>query len=467
MNYRIPDWRKYCLEYLSVIVLFIYVFLTICYQDVTVAPRFGVTFVESLFDGEPLSFYANSNVAGFNVEGANYDIGYFILYGIWDLPVTILKHTIGIDTASAGCLMWYKLPLVIAFLAVIHELLAIAHLLGADHKHDAEIILITITTATFFYPVWIACQCDILPILLCLAATRALFLNNVRQSILWFALALLVKPFALFWMLLAVLYHNRNLVRIVKECVCACLPLGITRLAYEFSPSHPHARQPALTENPAAFWDVTLPIGNGSSASVFIIVLMLVFIAAYIHRSDLSQQRDRIVFLLLLYIMWTSFVYTVSVAPYWIVYMAPVTVLLLALCNDADLLLLDLLGGATLIVHHILLTPWVYGGGKTYYDLLLHGLFTDEEQAASGATVAGIIRAFNIQSYEPVINAVSIGCYAAIGYIAYRRLVDGRSVKTDHESYVISTRVAIWIRILFLYAFIAATLITLIHILRG
>lgn len=467
MNCRIPGWRKYRLEYLSVIVLLIYVFLTICYQDVTVAPRFGIDFVESLFDGEPLSFYYNSNLAGYNVEGANYDIGYFILYGIWDLPITILKHTIGINTASAGCLLWYKLPLVIAFLAVIREILALAHMMNVDAERDAEIILITMTTATFFYPVWIACQCDILPILLCLMATRTLFQDNTRKCILWFALALLVKPFALFWMILAVLYHNRSLVRIAIECICACLPLLITRMAYEYSPSHPHARQPALSENPAAFWDVTLPLGNNASASIFILIFLLLCIAAYMHRSDLSQQRDRIGFLMLLYVLWTTFVFSVSVAPYWIVYLAPVTVLLLILCNDTDLLLFELLGGVTLIVHHILLTPWVYGGGKTYYDLIFHGLFHDEEQAASGATVAGLVRAFNIQSYESIMNAISLGCYVAIGYIAYRRLLIKQSETTNENAGSVPMRIAIDLRVLALYGFICATLIVLIHILRG
>ena len=51
--------------------LLVFSYLTMCYMDVTVAPRFGVTFIESLFDGKPLSFYANSNMLGINVEGAN------------------------------------------------------------------------------------------------------------------------------------------------------------------------------------------------------------------------------------------------------------------------------------------------------------------------------------------------------------------------------------------------------------
>lgn len=467
MKCQLPDIRKYRLEYICIAVLFVYVFLTMCYQDVTVAPRFGIDFVESLFDGEPLSFYYRSNLAGYNAEGANYDIGYFILYGIWDLPITILKHTIGIDTASAACLMWYKVPLILALLVSIHELLALSHLLGVSSDRDAEIMLITLTTATVFYPVWVACQCDILPITLCLIATHALFEDHTRQALLWFALALLVKPFAVFWLILAVLYCNRNILVIGIKCVLAAVPFLVTRLAYEYSPSHPHARQPALTENPDVFWDLTIPIGNDSSVSVFILLFVVICIAAYLHRGAMTARKDRIGFLLLLYAMWTGFVFTVSVAPYWIAYAAPAIILLLVLCGDADLLWLDLVGGLALIAHHILLTPWVYGGGMTYYYLIFHSLFSDREQAASGATVAGILRRFNIQSYDPVVNAVSLGCYLAIGIIAYRRLFLERPVPADTKNAARSTRIVLWFRILALYGFVAATILVLLTILHG
>lgn len=467
MNCKFVNIRKYRLEFAAIAVLLVYIFLTMCYQDVTVSARFGVTFVESLFDGEPLSFYYNSNNAGFNVEGANYDILYFIIYGIWDLPVTILSHTIGLDTASAGCLMWYKIPLIAAMFAAIYEICQIAHDLGVDEERDAEIVLISMTTATLFYPVWIACQCDILSILPCLVATRALFQDNIRKSVLWFALALLIKPLVIFWMILAVVYYNRNLIRIAVQCIVAIVPLVITRLAYEFSPSHPHARQPALSEDPSNFYNVTIPIGGGATVSVFILLFLLLCIAAYMHHTNITARQDRIAYLMLLYALWIGFLYFVSIAPNWIAYAAPITILILVLCNDADILLLELVGGLALMIHHILLFPWVYGGGMTYYYLILGGLFSDREQAASGATVAGIVRTFNIQSYEPIVNAASLGCYLAIGYIAYRRLYKGQHAPTEKESGVLTTRVAIWLRILCLYGFVAATLIVLVKILRG
>lgn len=467
MKCHLQGIRRYRIEYICLAVLLVYVFLTMCYQDLTVAARFGVTFVESLFDGEPLSFYYNSNNAGFNVEGANYDILYFILYGIWDLPVTILAHTIGIDTASAGCLMWYKVPIILALLASIYEICQIAHLLGVDPERDAEITLIALTTATFFYPVMIACQCDILSVLPCLIATRALFEDNIRVSVIWFAISLLIKPLVVFWMILAVLYYHRNIVRIVLDCIMAVLPLAITRLAYDCSPSHPHARQPSLSEDPSIFYQLGLPIDNDATASVFILLFLGLCIIAYLHRGSVQAKQDRLKFLLLLYALWTAFLFTVSIAPNWIAYAAPITVLLVVLLGDADVLLLEFVGSMALMVHHMLLRPWVYGGGMTYYYLVMGGLFSDREQAASGSTVAGILRTFNIQNYEPIVNAVSLGCYLAIGYIAYRRLYKEEPVQTDTKPGVISTRVVIWLRILGLYGFVAATIVALMKILRG
>jgi|GEM_PF-1590851 len=471
--------------------LLIFSYLTMCYMDVTVAPRFGVTFIESLFDGKPLSFYANSNMLGINAEGANYDMGYFILYGIWDIPVYLLNHFFGVDTGSAGCLLWYKLLLVIFLFASIWQIRAITELCGAgvtggisgnkpdessaaglNLSHGDDLTLLYLTAPTIFFPVFVACQCDIMPIFFSLAATRRFMQGQYRQCIGLMAIAMTFKPFPLFWLLLLILYKNRNPFKIIFDFACGCSLFVLSRLLYKYSPSFPDARQAAMTEDPKTFFAVTFPAGAGE-VSVFFVAVLLIYIVAYAHQSRSENKgeeaaaqamsvtgsdhyRDNQKLLLCLYGIWTSFVLFVPMPPYWSIYFAPAAVLLIYLCQDETMMLVELIGSAALTATYILDFSWVYGGGRTFYYLLLHGLFENEQQAADGNTIAGLLRAFNIQSYEPILNAIYAACFIYIGISAYKKLMNKENVTTDINESGLKMNFAL--RLLFLYGFVLVTL---------
>ena len=94
-------------------------FFTMYYADITVTSRFSLIFLDSLFDGSPLSFYSNALASGIAPEGAVYDIGMYIIFAVWNLPVWILQKTARLNAMSVGALLWVKLlPVLCAFLSM-------------------------------------------------------------------------------------------------------------------------------------------------------------------------------------------------------------------------------------------------------------------------------------------------------------------------------------------------------------
>ena len=77
-------------------------FLTMYYVDITVTSQFGLVFIDSLFDLKPFGFYANALNTGIAPEGAVYDIGAYVIFGIWSVPVWILNRLFGVSVLSVS-----------------------------------------------------------------------------------------------------------------------------------------------------------------------------------------------------------------------------------------------------------------------------------------------------------------------------------------------------------------------------
>ena len=462
--------RGYFIEFFAFALIGAFCILTVCYMDITVAPRFGVTLIDSLFDGELLSFYHLSNIAGINAEGANYDMGYFIIYGIWDFPVWVLHHLFQIDTGNTWCLIWYKIPLLFFTFITARETVQVAKLCGIMKDSEREVLLLFLTTSVLFFPVMIACQCDIISVAFAMGATRLMMENRYRSGLLLFAVSMTVKPFTILWLALCVAYQNRNLFKTIFDFACGCSLFLLSRGLYLLSPSHPGARQRALTEDPAALWSTTISVGNGE-ISLFFVVIVIVLIAAFANRESLLEISGRRKLLVYLYVLWGAFLVVVGIVPYWAVYFAPVSVLVMCMAGSEAAMLMDLAVNVAFTAIMIMRFTWVYGGSRTFSYLLLKRFFVDEKMASDGITVSGFLTTLHMHHFVPVLFAIVAGGVIYIGYSAWKKYpilgVIGYDKAQDRETpsgfdedtvFYRSVRWEILLRLLFLYGFIALAL---------
>ena len=462
--------------------LCVYCVLTVCYADLTVSARFGVTFVDALFDGKPLSFYHLANLAGITHEGAIYDIGYYILYGLWDFPVWVLHKLTGLATDNTWCLIWYKGPLVIFTVLSALETVKMAESCGVIGKYTEgreaalqekqKIILLYITSVTVFFSVFISCQCDVIPLYFVLKGTNYYFEDRRWSFLAMFSAAMSMKPFPVFWLALLIVFRQKRLDRIIADCLLGSGGFIISRVLYYFSPSFPAERQKAMTENPLLFLNVMIEGGRGK-ISLFFAVLVLILIFAFADKCDIHSIVSRKKLMVYLYCVWGAFIIFTGAVPYWTIYFAPASVLVVYMLHSDAAMLTDLAVNIALAVTFILRYTWVYGGSMTYSYLLLKPLLT-EEMAADGNTVAGILRHFYMQEFEPMFHAIVFAGMLYIAYSAFKTIHnEGNGAmsggKAQKEAAIEESNVKDYmpLRILFLCGFVAMTLVALWTTLMG
>lgn len=437
--------------------------LLIFYADGVVATQFGMILWDSLFDGVPLSFYGLANASGITQEGAVYDIGFYILYAIWQLPFYIIRHFVHFSLTAPLFIIWNQL-LTLLFLFWSARLTEeIASLIGLSEEQCHLVGTLYVLSPLTFFPVFVAYQFDVIPLTFCLLATKYWLLRDRRKALLYFAISFLAKPFPVFWLMLYCVCENRRITYMIRDFVLGCTPMVIVRLLYHFSPAYPSARQAAQTQTMTLFTNETLDIGIGSISLFFAVVIVLYLY--FLHRNLYSNQEvteivRRREIIIALWIMWFAFTILCDSVCYWVIYFAPFSVLILFLSTyDIENFLLDLVANAALVFIYILNYSWVYGGGRTYSYTFLQYLIPNDNVFSNGVTVAGLFRQLHLDQFEAIAATVAFVCFAVPGWHALQATRRQDDIASTPDT--LGSRIAIWLRLAFLYGFVALTLAAL------
>lgn len=402
--------------------------LAVCYADLTTFAKFGFTFLDSLFDGKAFSFYMNAAEAGIAREGAVYDIGLYLVCGIWNLPLWIMDKVIDINLVGIGAHIWYKLLLVLFMAICMIRMYDIGKLLGLSEKKSAFAVICFGTSLLAFMPVYVASQFDIIPMAFLLNALYYIFISDKNKMLIYIALALLTKPFSLLMLVTLVVLYEKNILKIVLQVLVGTLPMLLFKMLYAVVPWAVKSPAAHIMSSMEQFLGVQIPCGNGQ-ISLFVAGYVALIAIAYLsnvfttgkdHDSNLQYyfRRKTIIFL---FFMWLIFCIFARIYPYWTMYLAPFAIWIMFFSKDIkNAMLFELVFeiGLTLIL--ILNYSWVYGGEKTYAYTVLSGIVKNILETTGGVTVAGMFRHFKIDMFIPAISAVTVVCGVVIGILALK-----------------------------------------------
>lgn len=442
----------------AVIVLAVMMF-TMFYADITVTARFSMTFLDSLFDGKFASFYVNALESGIAPEGAVYDIGIYIVFAIWGLPVWILNKIFSIDVMSVGCLLWFKFLLIFFTLGTILILKKIAIRLGFEDSISRYICYLSGLSMLFVFPIFVAAQYDIIPVFFMLYGTLGWLNQDQKKCFLGFSIAFTMKPIAILMYGLLLLLEEKKIRYIVLKAVISMTPVFICKGIYLLNPLNSDSNNIFLEGEISRLLKVSIPAGNGGF-SLFFLVGAVIYIAAYLQKLTGDMEIDGKKFIWLAFLLWADFCLFSEVAPYWIVYLAPFLILVL-FYNEQSIntsLLLDLIVNAGIIFSMVVSFSWVYGGEKTFSYLLLRPVY-HLINPDNIPTVCGTLRRFQLTMFQPMVNSVVIAAVIAIAYLSYKGIKKNR----DAEEVLIENW-HIRIRIIVLYGW---TVLCMLLLLTG
>lgn len=416
-------WSGLCrLDIIAIALAYGFCFLTMYYADITVTARFSLTFLDSLFDGRPISFYTNALATGIAPEGAVYDIGMYIIFAVWNVPVWILNKLFGTNLLSIGCLLWYKAMLVFFMFAGIDIIRKIGRAMGYDATTQGLIRIIYLLSFTVFFPVLVAVQYDIIPLTFILYGILYCLKGEKRKFILCFAIAMTMKPFALFAFIVLVLATEKKIRKIILYSINGISLMLCCKLIYSFSEGYRASGGNFFSGMFPILFENSIPIGN-AGLPLFMFALFLIYIAAYNWKEGADPQENAGRIILMVTCVWAAFSVFVGILPYWLVYLAPFLTLSVFM-NPGKVnfcLILDWIYNAAITVIMIMRYTWVYGGQKAFQYTAFKPLYQKFMAGREGVTAAGILRHLYIEDLLPVFSALQAAALMVILLMAWKK----------------------------------------------
>lgn len=441
-------------EKLSLVIIILVMMFTMFYADITVTARFSMTFLDSLFDGRFASFYINALESGIAPEGAVYDIGIYIVFAVWGLPIWVLYRLFNIDVMSIGCLLWFKLLLVLFTMGVVLTLKRIVLKLGFGEKVGQYVCYLSSLSLLFVFPILVAAQYDVIPVFLMMFGILSWLEHDRKKCLVGFAIAFTMKPIAILTYVLLLLLEEKRIRYIILKAIISMIPVLTCKGIYLLNPLNSDSNNIFLAGKISDLLNVSVPAGNGGF-SLFFLVAATIYIFAYLQMLTGDVESDGKRFIWFAFLLWADFSLFLEVAPYWIIYMAPFLILIL-FYNEKRIntsLLLDLIVNVGVIFSMIVSYSWVYGGEKTFSYLILRPIY-NSINPDNIPTVCGTLRRLQLTMLQPMVNSVVIAAVIVLAYLSYK----GIKGENDAEEILIE-KWHIRIRIVVLYVWTALCLL--------
>lgn len=362
MNWFKNTNKPYKAEFFAACVTLLIFYLTYFYTDVAITTRSGIDFWTYLFDGQITHFYELSrNMTFYDTLhcDALYDFSVYIIFAIWDFPLWLAEKFGGIDALySTPCLLWAK-GIMLPFLAgTVVYLKKIGEELKFSKEKISWCLLIYLTSAFVMSSIFVLCQYDIIGIFFSLIALYYYIKGDMKKFVLFMAISITMKNFALFIFLPLLLLKVKKVSKIVFYTICSMSIFLLSQILFTLLGTTPAGSFLFAQMNKMLMGTIDLGLGN---ASLFIIVYLGILLFCYLKKIDSDYELQRFS-TYIPFTVWAAFFVFSESSPYWIILITPYFALLV--CQNVSLLKvnlwLDAFAGVGLILAQNLFFSWVF-----------------------------------------------------------------------------------------------------------
>ena len=354
---------------------FIWCILTMLYVDIPIIIQYGISLWDSLLDGVPFNFYTNAIASGINgSEGAVYEFGMYVIFGIWGLPVWILHKLMGLSLLSTVSVIWFKLLLCLFECLTANLVYLIARKMNIRESTSNLIQIFFFVTSYTFLPIYSAQQVDIIPLFFMMAGIYSFLEEDWKSFWLFFGISVITKPFAIFELFLLAVLKNKDFKGLFKDFMIGFSPYIVLKILCNLFDQGYRSNNGYNQKMLSVFFSASVP-GGQADISLFMLSASLIYILAWHYSYDKKNLAETIIQYSLL--IWLSFASFATIFPYWELYLAPFIVLA-PFSWKKDIkrnliieLVMELCYSAALILNY----GWVYGGEEEYSSLLLKPVY--------------------------------------------------------------------------------------------
>ena len=238
----------------------------------------------------------------------------YILFAIWNFP---LKLLFSMDGSNIGLRVIYynKIFTTLFYIACAIIIYKICKTIGFDDKKSKITSFLWLTTPLAIYSQFIFGQYDIFTVFFTLLGVYFYFKNDDFKFALFFGIALTFKYFAAFIFIILLIYREKNIIKIIKQCAIFIIPFAIELLIY--------ISDSAFREGVFGFGAIFY-IFNFTIKNIKIFLMFWIFICGYTYFNEVKNksENEKYIFYYLSLVSFMLFGLS-DWHPMWIIFITP------------------------------------------------------------------------------------------------------------------------------------------------
>lgn len=270
-------------------------FLIFFYTDYSDTLDNGVLLAESVANGRFTDYYryAAKNSHAMSQYSANYSIFLYGIFALWNLPTVIAHIVSGFDyMSSVAALLWCKALILAAVIAASFVLKKIVSLYS-DLRGAQLAQILFLSGSCVVIPSMVTVQYDILSVLLMLCGIYYYLKDREGLFVLFFALAVPLKLFAVFVFIPLILLREKRIPFIVLKLIPAFAVNFICALPFSGDPWYELCLGTQNRDAVDLLLRDTVSIGD-NKLNLFILIYIAVCVFCYIRKDSFSRGKDAV-----------------------------------------------------------------------------------------------------------------------------------------------------------------------------
>lgn len=442
--------KKSNYKWILIGIILCFCFCTMYYTDIMIIYEEGLDFLDCLFSGNLTDFYNYSYYNSSFKVVAVYDILIYIIFAVWALPVWIIDKVSGggINIFSIPCMLWFK-SLLILFLAVVMRFMKkIAKVLEMQETNMEWMVYAFISSLLVILPVFELAQIDIICLAFMLSGIYFYMQKNMKMFLLFFAIAIPMKLFALFIFVPLLLLYEKKIIKILLMLAASMSIQFGGKLLFIFSTDTYVSVEKSLFN-----FDMLQRVmethffeGTDKTASVFVVCYLLLCIFTYTLELKTEKEFRHWSIYLSFVSFLLLFMFLGQVHPYWIIFLAPF--LIITIFNNRNKLKINLIleiGLTLTFVWERMYMFWGTFGGSTTFDYLFLQNLGPREKFAR-VPLRYLMDYFEYSEYRAGVMGIFYACAIALIIINFPPKVqsaDSEITVTKEEKGILCFRVLI------------------------
>lgn len=437
-------------DWILFFVISIILFVSFIYWDLFATVTHANNFTTVIRQLKFMDFYKFNYL--FEVKGVQtmvcYDLPIYIFFMIWNFPLWILEHLFKIDILNnILCILWMKTLLISFLIGCSLIIQKICQEIKINKQYIKWIMLIFLSSPLIFSSLFIMTQYDIIALFFILLGIYYYIKKDYKKFLLFFAIAIPLKLFALFVFIPLVLLIEKRITRDIIYFILGGSILFISKFISMFMPYYKESTAVFNDDMIGILLNTSIFKINFGMASLFIAVYIAICIFCYMKELKTKEEINKYA-IYIPFITYGFLFLLVSCNPYWLLYTTPFFAIMLFQNgkNYKTNLILDIFySGSTILIQSCVFF-WCYKAMQID-NLVIPAIFGKRTlEAMNYKNVYEVLSVFNIDKYMPILFAINLTTMLAMIIINFPQ-------KNSPDQKIKIERSLVWLRMLIIVPF--------------